>query len=240
MPFCRECGKEIEEDWKTCPYCSMTLIPEKSSISDTVIMGDYNVQTNIESKGNVKNHILTLIDALNEGREDRALEIFELAKKIDYDLAIQLYEVDYNKQITECKINLLKKELSLTLKETDISGNWDAKDVIAKSKDREKRMAIIISKFHDLFDPNDINATSLDLLFQIWRNNRVGVKDTFGELSYDWFITKYEDIGDVKGSEEVKFIKKLEEIKNQEGEKMDKWLMALILFTIFVFLLIVN
>ena len=22
MPFCRECGKEVQEDWVTCPYCS--------------------------------------------------------------------------------------------------------------------------------------------------------------------------------------------------------------------------
>ena len=25
MPFCRECGKEVQEDWITCPYCSAQI-----------------------------------------------------------------------------------------------------------------------------------------------------------------------------------------------------------------------
>ena len=25
MPFCRECGKEIQDDWKSCPYCSSQI-----------------------------------------------------------------------------------------------------------------------------------------------------------------------------------------------------------------------
>jgi len=25
MPFCRDCGKEVQDDWKTCPHCSSSL-----------------------------------------------------------------------------------------------------------------------------------------------------------------------------------------------------------------------
>ena len=25
MPFCRECGKEVQEDWVNCPYCSSKI-----------------------------------------------------------------------------------------------------------------------------------------------------------------------------------------------------------------------
>ena len=49
MPFCRECGKEVEHDWVTCPYCSQTIGPpnlNSQSVQDSVIMGDVNTNIN--------------------------------------------------------------------------------------------------------------------------------------------------------------------------------------------------
>jgi hypothetical protein len=46
MPFCRECGKGVEEDWVTCPFCSQPIGPpaaKVAEISDSVVMGDVNV-----------------------------------------------------------------------------------------------------------------------------------------------------------------------------------------------------
>ena len=43
MPFCRECGKEVQEDWVTCPYCSQPIGPPSSSnisLQDSVMTGD--------------------------------------------------------------------------------------------------------------------------------------------------------------------------------------------------------
>jgi len=43
MPFCRECGKEVETDWVTCPYCSQSIGPPtdiSANISDSIVMGD--------------------------------------------------------------------------------------------------------------------------------------------------------------------------------------------------------
>ena len=243
MPFCRECGKEIEGDWKTCPFCSVEINSEKTSISDTVIMGDYNVQTNIESKGNVKNHILTLIDALEEGREDRALEIFELAKKIDYDLAIQLYNVDYNKQITELKINLIKTELLLIEKRSETSWLDSSEESLDKLREKSSAMKVIISKCQDLFNYTDNDVLALDLLYEIWRYTPVLVSKTFGQLSHDWFINKYDEIGEVKRSEDAKFLKKAAEIRRQEGvdaiKDMLKMGLGLFLFGVFVIIMIV-
>ena len=47
MPFCRECGKVVEEDWVTCPFCIHSIGPPASNssspnIQDSVIMGDVN------------------------------------------------------------------------------------------------------------------------------------------------------------------------------------------------------
>ena len=30
MPFCRECGKEVQGDWKSCPYCSSQIEGENN------------------------------------------------------------------------------------------------------------------------------------------------------------------------------------------------------------------
>ena len=46
MPFCRECGKRVDEDWVTCPFCSKSIGPPAariSDISDSIVMGDVNV-----------------------------------------------------------------------------------------------------------------------------------------------------------------------------------------------------
>ena len=42
MPFCRECGKEVQNDWKTCPHCSSSLTESSQGISvqDSAISGD--------------------------------------------------------------------------------------------------------------------------------------------------------------------------------------------------------
>ena len=43
MPFCRECGKEVETDWVTCPYCSQSIGPHtdiSANISASIVMGD--------------------------------------------------------------------------------------------------------------------------------------------------------------------------------------------------------
>ena len=32
MSFCQNCGKEIQADWKSCPYCSVPVVIEKPSL----------------------------------------------------------------------------------------------------------------------------------------------------------------------------------------------------------------
>ena len=49
MPFCRECEKEVEHDWVTCPFCSQTIGPpnlNSQKVQDSVIMGDVNTNIN--------------------------------------------------------------------------------------------------------------------------------------------------------------------------------------------------
>lgn len=59
MVFCRECGKEVQEDWITCPYCSCDLgssQQNKVTVNDSVVMGNVAINdvtrcANCESVG---------------------------------------------------------------------------------------------------------------------------------------------------------------------------------------------
>ena len=59
MVFCRECGKEVQEDWITCPYCSCDLgssQQNKVTVNDSVVMGNVAINdvtrcVNCESVG---------------------------------------------------------------------------------------------------------------------------------------------------------------------------------------------
>ena len=46
MSFCRECGKEVQDDWITCPFCSQDIGPPASNtigLQDSVVMGDVSI-----------------------------------------------------------------------------------------------------------------------------------------------------------------------------------------------------
>jgi hypothetical protein len=49
VPFCRECGKEVQADWVTCPYCSQPIGPpatQQIGIQDSVVIGDVSTTVN--------------------------------------------------------------------------------------------------------------------------------------------------------------------------------------------------
>jgi len=50
MPICRECGKEIQEDWISCPYCSTSLTIKSGDASETPFIDESFEQTTVERK----------------------------------------------------------------------------------------------------------------------------------------------------------------------------------------------
>jgi hypothetical protein len=118
MPFCRDCGKEVQDDWKLCPYCESPVNPStpesapqptEVNVTDSVVMGSIENTTNITviEEKNIHNHLLTMIDALREGRTKRATEIFEIAKKINHSLANDLRNGEYRLQVNEARLTAL-------------------------------------------------------------------------------------------------------------------------------------
>lgn len=212
MNFCSNCGKELQQDWNICPFCSTPLPTSTGDISDSVIMGDLNVQTTIQTKGDVRNHMLTLIDALKEGREERAIEIFELAKKIDYDLATELYDHEYNSQICELRFNLLAKEWDSILEDTKFFIDTP-QEKLAKLKLKKERSGVVIEKCEQMIKTNPSFAPAIELLYIIWKNSPgyfVADRFSFGSHStpgaaHDWFVKKFRDAGMNQRADQILF-----------------------------------
>ena len=52
VPFCRECGGEVETTWKFCPHCNSSQQTASVSVQDGVISGDVTItQNQIDTSG---------------------------------------------------------------------------------------------------------------------------------------------------------------------------------------------
>ena len=82
MPFCRECGGQVETTWKFCPHCNSSLQTASVSVQDGVIAGDVTITQNqidtsgiklecptCKVEGNIKLHLCKLV-----GCESKACE----------------------------------------------------------------------------------------------------------------------------------------------------------------------
>jgi len=105
MAFCRECGKEIQDDWNSCPFCKADI--RVSNVQDSVVMGDIVSTTNVNYsviEKDIQSHIRTMIDAIRDGRTERADELLELAKKENYDLSVRMVKEDFHDEITSAYV----------------------------------------------------------------------------------------------------------------------------------------
>ena len=82
MPFCRECGGQVETTWKFCPHCNSSQQTASVSVQDGVIAGDVTITQNqidtsgiklecptCKVEGNIKLHLCKLV-----GCESKACE----------------------------------------------------------------------------------------------------------------------------------------------------------------------
>ena len=109
MPFCRECGKEVQEDWKTCPHCSISLTESSQSISiqDSAVGGDIITTVNDS-------------EAIKQGYLDAKRELMD-----DERARIRFEKMNEESE----KIGFKKSLLSNTLREHELE--------IRKSKQQE-------------------------------------------------------------------------------------------------------
>lgn len=254
MPFCSNCGKELQEDWNICPFCSSPIQQQYGSISDSVIVNDYNIHNTIENKTDVNNHMLTLIDALKDGREDRAIEILEIAKKIDYNLATELYNVEYADVIAAYKIELLVKEWSLA-KENWTPHFLDSLEVkIEKERIKAKSCKNIISKCYDLINYNPEFVDSVEFFYDLWLmmpgyfmlnesgEFRVSRDNEIGSIPGSFIIKLFRTAGSQERADSLQTMLKHKEINAAEEmesiEIMLKILGSTVMILIILFLVI--
>ena len=88
MPFCTECGKEVQNQWITCPFCSASIGPSNPNtigIHDSSIMG--NVSININKKRRSSEVIGVQQQTEEENKSDLSKNIVALGLTISVLLA---------------------------------------------------------------------------------------------------------------------------------------------------------
>ena len=98
MPFCRECGKEVQATWKVCPHCTAPQSVENStqstdmSLRDSVIGGDVTInQNNPEEMATAMVSVLDRLGfsaqgqpvSLNEAQQDEIREVLEVSDSLE-------------------------------------------------------------------------------------------------------------------------------------------------------------
>jgi len=109
MPFCRECGKEVQDNWVTCPFCSSNL--PTTSVNDSVVMGDIKTTINDPEaikEGFKKALIETKKETLEREKElkRKALEKEEEMKRVEEQKKKDAKRILKKKYLMEYKISL--------------------------------------------------------------------------------------------------------------------------------------
>ena len=170
-----------------------------NTISDTVIMGDYTIQQTIQQTSDIENYMKTMIDAYKDGREERAIEIYELAKKIDYDNATSLYNGKYRREVSYHRSAILMKQLELIKEETKIFEHSDAYEMY---RQREKRCKSLILTAENLYQYDKHSVMVAELFYEIWSY----VPGYLKGGRYDnpvWLADQFLECGDDERSEEI-------------------------------------
>ena len=193
------------------PQGSETITPDNvktesnsptNTISDTVIMGDYTIQQTIQQTSDIENYMKTMIDAYKDGREERAIEIYELAKKIDYEYATSLYSGKYSREVSNHRSAILMRQLESIKEETKIFEHSDAHEMY---RQREKRCKSLIVTAEKLYQFDEQSLLVAELFYEIWRYVPGYLKGgRFDDPT--WLADQFLQCGDEERSEEIKRI----------------------------------
>ena len=202
-----------------------------NTISDTVIMGDYNIQQTIQSDTDLENYMKTMVDAYKDLREDRAIEIYELAKKIDYERATSLYNGKYKRYVSTYRSVILMKKWDLIKEETKISEFSDAHEFY---RQREKRCKSLILNAEKLYQYDSESEIVAELFYEIW----IYTPGYFKGGRYDnpiWLADQFLECGDDKRSEEI-----IQEIEQRniryKSESINFYIIIIVIIAVIIFL----
>lgn len=95
------------DDWIPAPPVQGS---QQIQVKDSVITGDLvqNTTIHMTQQNDINNYMKTIVDSFSDSRDEEAFETYELAKKIDYDTAVSLFENEYASQIADARINALE------------------------------------------------------------------------------------------------------------------------------------
>ena len=101
--------------WIPAPPATATM-PLANTIHDSVIMGDVTQITNQMTQSDIENYFLTMLDAFEEARDDKAFEILEKAKKIDHRRASEMFSNSWLTRISNSRLKGIRRYYNANLK----------------------------------------------------------------------------------------------------------------------------
>ena len=163
-------------EWIPAPTTSNAA----TQLSDTVVMGNVNTNTNyttiLNSQTNIQNHMNAMVDALSVDDENRATYIFDTAKKEDYNLAMQLFMGEFHDKILMGRFRGAKLFYENNLKGNEIKSYSHNIDNLLKWDPVVKQMR----KRLDLILENDSNHIPTLILFGDFATAWTGFKESGG------------------------------------------------------------
>ena len=116
MPFCRECGKEVQEDWITCPYCSQIIgAPAQSmNMQDSVVAGDITNTTIINQSQSsdkteeIKNILELMIEEISLNNQEKADNLLDESRRINLRLHNEIYQRDFYRKEISARLEIMR------------------------------------------------------------------------------------------------------------------------------------
>jgi len=145
MPFCRGCGKEIQDDWNSCPFCKEDI--QVTNVQDSVVMGDIDSSTTInitKTSGDIKSMFLTALDCLKEGDIDEAESIFRNAKKKNHEEATKMFMGKNKKKWARGYLNCAKQMYGVDALAKFKLGNVESPDFLKRAREKEELYTKIV------------------------------------------------------------------------------------------------
>ena len=151
-----------------------------SNVQDSVVMGDVNnkVENSIhnsfsqDTEKMVRNHLNLIAEKMRLGQFKQSQEIYEKAKQIDYDFAIELYEGEFREIMVRNHLHLVAEKMEL--------GQFEQADGIyerAKQIDHELAIRLYEGEFCEIFVDKQWSAlSSHSMISDLYNSDISGVK----------------------------------------------------------------
>tara|TARA_X000001036_G_scaffold48074_1_gene38421 strand:+ start:529 stop:1575 length:1047 start_codon:yes stop_codon:yes gene_type:complete len=198
MPFCRQCGKEVESDWKICPFCGepqdigndKSESPSPLQFQDSAMSGDIHHTVINNDVDAVTNAVIMALDKLGVVSNDSAREVpVELVapeiQRLSVGDAVDYFSPTNERWLDNC-----------TVTEVNEDGTYVVS--VPKSSRTETKYAVSIGDSPGCIRPSQPLFTIGNRVLSNWKNAGPLYFGTIADLNPDGTYDIQYDDGDAE------------------------------------------